>query len=200
MQEIILAITHLLFKKSIVVDGIEHLPKGGPYIIAANHNDYLDGYRIVAAINPYINCELYFLSKTNNYWWTKTSIQINKDDRSETIREAVEKLKESCIIAIFPEGRRNFEDKLLPGKTGTVRMSLLGQAPIVPIGIIGTGAPTFGQSVKAWLKNTQKYKINIGKSIDLKKYYKKEITSDLLEKLTNNVMKEIARLGDKKAP
>src|SRR5688572_24135761 len=36
----------------LTVEGLEHLPDRGPYIIAANHHNYLDGVVLGSAVPP----------------------------------------------------------------------------------------------------------------------------------------------------
>ena len=96
-------------------------------------------------------------------------------------------------MGIFPEGKRSLDGKIQKGKTGVVRIALGGRVPIIPMGItgafeimpIGKGIPKLKKSVK----------LKIGKPIYLDKYYKRKITKKLLRNITDEVMKEIAKLS-----
>ncbi|MFC1663099.1 lysophospholipid acyltransferase family protein [Patescibacteria group bacterium] len=199
MKKIIRLAVYEFFRKSIdSLNGLDNLPAEGPYLIAANHNDYLDGFRITAAFHPHRDDYIYFLAKTNNYWWTRVVIQIDWQDKIKTLSRVVKMLNRGRIICNFPEGRRNLTDRLLPGKTGTVRMAIKAQVPIVPLGIVGHGDSSYLDSVRSWIGNNKKYSINVGKPIEYIKYFDQELEADLINKLTQEMMKNIAKLCDKK--
>jgi 1-acyl-sn-glycerol-3-phosphate acyltransferase len=56
----------------------------------------------------------------------------------ESFREAVERLKESASVLLFPEETRSVDGNLLPFKRGGFLLARKGGAQIVPVGIHGT--------------------------------------------------------------
>ena len=107
------------------------------------------------------------------------------------MKQAINALKEGKIIAIHPEGTRSLSGKLQKGKTGVAQLALTSQAPVIPIGLIGTFEilpkgkiiPKFKRAV-----------MNIGKPIYFQEYYNKKINKRILREVTNRIMREIAKL------
>jgi len=179
------------------INGIENIPEKGPYIIASNHIDFLDGPYITFAFYLAKKHTVYFLSKTNNYWWSKATLPIDPNNKSQSIEDAAKYLKEGKIICNFIEGRRNVKKHLLKGKTGSVRMALMARVPILPVGIIGQEEKNFAKSVTKMLTKNNHVIINIGEPINLENYYSQEITKKLLQDLTHEIMRKIAPLCEK---
>ena len=88
-------------------------------------------------------------------------------------------LKKGDIIGIFPEGSRSHNGILLAGVN------------VLPIGIIGSNS-ILPRGAK--FPRFKKCEVNIGKPINLRKYHGKKITKPLLEKITREIMHEIAKL------
>ena len=186
------------------VSCMENIPKKGGFIIAANHESYMDHLIIVCTVMPHLNKKVYFLSKKEHFdnvfkkAWHMYGGAIPLDRKAggkEALRWAIEALKKEKIIAIHPEGTRSLTGKLQKGKTGVVRLALLAKVPVLPVGLIGT----FEMLPKG--KNIPKLKratMNIGKPLYLDKYYNKKITKKMLREITDNLMREIAKLSNQK--
>lgn len=137
----------LFLAKLKTVQGLEHLPKRGGFVIAANHVDWLDGFFIAAAVGDYLNRPVFFLTKTNNYWWTTITIQIPTTGKGAIVDTAIQQLKKNRIICNFPEGVRNRSKTLAPGKTGTARIAMMAGVPVIPLGISCDSGKTMAQSL-----------------------------------------------------
>ena len=64
----------------------------------------------------------------------------NRDQSLPAIERAAEALRSGNSFLIFPEGTRSRDGRLLPFKKGGFIMALKGQAPIVPVAIMGARA------------------------------------------------------------
>lgn len=142
------------------VTGTEHLPGGG-YIVAPNHVDWLDGFYLSAAIDRATGRRVKYLTASNNYWWSGVTIQI-PPAVGEVINQAVLELKADSVVCNFPEGQRNNQPSLMTGRTGTVRMAVLADVPVVPVGIIADAGRTMGESIRFGLSGAHPVTIHFG--------------------------------------
>jgi glycerol-3-phosphate dehydrogenase (NAD(P)+) len=125
--------------------GLEHVPKRGPVIIAANHRSFLDPFVIACmARRP-----MYYVAKHDIFMgrvisWLLTSLGAFPVRRgasdSETIVTAKAILERGDIVLIFPEGTRTRPGALGTPRRGVGRLALETGAPVVPVAVIGTEA------------------------------------------------------------
>jgi len=185
------------------VNGIENLPKGA-FIAAANHASYMDHLIIAGYIISHLNRKVHFLAKKEHFdnifkkaWHTYAgAIPLDRQSGGEeTLKLAVQALKQGKIIAIHPEGTRSLTGKLQKAKTGVARLALLSKTPVVPIGLIGT----FDILPKGkYLPKAKKAIMNIGKPMHFPQYYNKKINKKILRDVTTKILKEIAKLSKQK--
>ena len=96
------------------VEGREHLPQAGPYIILANHASYLDPVFLVAAGDRYIRflttAEM-MRTRFGRYFFTCAGTIPTRRYRvdSSSVRALLTALKRGEIIGIFPEGERTWD-------------------------------------------------------------------------------------------
>ena len=184
--------------------GIENLPHKGAAILAANHSSYLDHLIIGYFLLNQVNRKFHFLSKKEHFdgalsraWHTHVgAIPIDREKKGKkALRMAIKALDEQKIIVLYPEGTRTLDGKLQRAKTGIARLALASGAPVIPIGLIGT----FEILPKG--KNIPRFRrasISIGKPIYFDDYYNKKMSKKILRQATNKIMKEIAKLSNKK--
>lgn len=55
-----------------------------------------------------------------------------------SIKKSISLLKNNHIIGIFPEGTRSLDGSLLELNSGVMKMALLADVPIIPVGLNGT--------------------------------------------------------------
>lgn len=195
--------------------GLENLPKKGPYIIACKHLATLDGAFIAAVIIPYLNQKVYFIANIAKWGWFwenvvgvrwAANIPFDRDNPRLCLEIATDYLLKGKIVGIFPEGViQEYDGKKRRAKTGTARLAIRTHVPIVPIGMshdISVPSDLPGQirifrrrqAIKNILMNPHSMEINIGEPFTLSAYYDKEITQDMLEQATNEIMDKIDRL------
>ena len=126
------------------VEGLERLPPAGPYIIAANHHNYLDGV-VLALVTP---APIAFLVMPRVWRATPLhpsfhrhigSIPINLERPDVgALRRALGALAEERVVGIFPEGPFSVRGRLERGLPGVALLALRSGAPVVPAGISGT--------------------------------------------------------------
>lgn len=198
MRDVIRRLIYFGFRSSLQdVTGIEHVPQQGPYLLAPNHVDWLDGGYVIAALYPYRSDVIHFLAETNNYWWTGFALPVVREHKGVTVDEAVRYLKAGAVICNFPEGRRNATDQLLPGKSGTVRMALMANVPIVPVGIRGPSRRTFLDSWRLWLTEKKSFTISFGEPLAWPEQAGRFDDQELVQGLTDELMRKIGVLCQK---
>jgi 1-acyl-sn-glycerol-3-phosphate acyltransferase len=133
------------------IEGAAHLPAHGPFIVAANHHNYLDG--IVLGVS--VPQPLAFLVMPRVWRATPLhplfhrnigSIPLNlSGPDTEALRRALLVLRHGGAIAIFPEGPYSVNGRLEAGLPGVGLLALRSGVPVVPAGIHGTYAALVGR-------------------------------------------------------
>lgn len=189
------------------VEGLDNVPKSGPYILAANHVSVPDELLLANLVLQRDNRKLWFIAR-DDYWFTKAwgrlmsrllcVLIIDWRAPAAVLAQAEALLKKGEPIMIFPEGTRNFDSQsLVLGKTGAVRLALSAHCPIIPVGYEGPNITTVLEGLGHIAKRT-KARLYFGQALDFSAYYEQPITRELLYKLTDKVMVEIGKLCHKK--
>jgi len=126
------------------VEGAEHLPVGGPYIVAANHHNYLDGVVLSLAVPEPIS----FLVMPRVWRATPFHPVLHRHfgsiplslDRADVgaLRKALGALARGRVVGIFPEGPFSIRGRLERGLPGVGLLALRSGVPVIPAGIRGT--------------------------------------------------------------
>jgi 1-acyl-sn-glycerol-3-phosphate acyltransferase len=132
------------------VRGIEHLPRDGGYVLAANHNSNFDPWALGMGIFP--RRFLRFMAKSELFWFPLSAFirgagafRVRRGARDlEAIRIAEALAREGHVIAMFPEGTRRRKGlrktRQVEAHTGAARIALAADVPLVPAAITGTDA------------------------------------------------------------
>lgn len=126
-------IVPLASRKIRAVEGLEHLPRKGGCIIAANHVSWFDPVYLTAAMHRAVQRRLLFLAATGKYRWSGAALPIDPNDKSRCLLDALEYLKLGHWIAIFPQGNVGERGSF---HTGAARLSYLSGCPIIPAGLV----------------------------------------------------------------
>ena len=143
---------------SIRSDGIEHIPKGQRYIIAANHTSHLDTIAIMTALGSesrrlqVAGAKEYFFDSKIKSWFFSNFMNVVPFDREtislQSLNMSKEILNEDLCLLIYPEGTRSIDGKLQLFKAGLGVLALKTGVPIIPSYIEGT--------YQAWPKGEKK--------------------------------------------
>ena len=129
------------------IEGVEHLPRTGPFILVTNHCSNLDPLMMGWGSGHQIGRVVHFMAKIEmRGWpiigWLATQAGVYFVRRGERDRGAqqfsLEALADGRPIAIFPEGTRSRTGRLREGKPGAALIAMRSGAPLVPAGISGT--------------------------------------------------------------
>jgi 1-acyl-sn-glycerol-3-phosphate acyltransferase len=128
----------------LVVDGAESLPRSGPYLLAANHHNYLDGIVLAVAVPDPVS----FLVMPRVWRATLLHPVFHRHIRSirvdvtrpdvAALRQALAALAEGRVVGIFPEGPFSVRGRLEAGLHGVALLALRSGVPVVPAAIRGT--------------------------------------------------------------
>jgi long-chain acyl-CoA synthetase len=129
------------------VEGLEKLPASGPFLICPNHVSYLDPFLLCSVLPFRVIRDIFILGYTDYLQGRvagrlAASVNIVPVDPnanlSRAMRVAAHGLREGRILLVFPEGERSISGKLTKFKKGSAILSVELDAPIVPVGIVGT--------------------------------------------------------------
>jgi 1-acyl-sn-glycerol-3-phosphate acyltransferase len=125
----------------IKVDGLENFPLDGAVIVAANHVNNLDVFPMQLAL-PRAIC---FMGKAELFHTPLDPIlrilcafPVYRDEKDDwAVRHAAKVLAHAQTLGMFPEGKRSKGKGLGVAKTGTARLAMEANCPIVPMTVVG---------------------------------------------------------------
>ena len=132
----------LLFRGDVV--GIEHVPRTGGFLVAANHASHLDPFIVGSQLPRQVT---FFARKTLwtpglPSWWLNAVgvIPVDRDGGSDVaaLKRVLTALKQQKVIIMFPEGTRSPDGQLQPPKPGVGLFACKTQVPVVPARIFGS--------------------------------------------------------------
>jgi 1-acyl-sn-glycerol-3-phosphate acyltransferase len=136
----------------VEIEGQENIPSG-PFILMANHVNWLDPVVAGLAIYPR---DAMFMIKIENaqhpylryFFYAYDAVPIDRGEADTTaLRRAVEVLTvDRDILYVAPEGTRSGDGRLLEAKNGMTFVAMRAGVPILPVGI--TGVMAFGDNLR----------------------------------------------------
>jgi 1-acyl-sn-glycerol-3-phosphate acyltransferase len=127
----------------LTINGREHLPRHGAFVLAPVHRSYLD--------TPFAGCvrskRMRFMGKdtmwkNRQFGWIFSALGAFPVTRGtadrEALRRAIEVLESGDPLVLFPEGERKSGPVVQPLFDGAVYIAIKAGVPIVPVGIGGS--------------------------------------------------------------
>jgi 1-acyl-sn-glycerol-3-phosphate acyltransferase len=126
----------------IKLEGRENFPLDGPVIVAANHVTNFDAFPMQFAVPRAIcfmgKAEL-FNTPLDPLLRVLCAFPVNRGEKDEwALRHARKVLAGGQTLGMFPEGKRSKGRGLAVAKTGTARMAIEMNCPIIPMTVVGT--------------------------------------------------------------
>lgn len=128
------------------VSGLDHLPRTGPLIIAANHMSNADPPFIGGWLGPALGRRPTFLAKEALFGGPlgvlirslgAEPVKAGGNDIG-AYRVAKSILDRGGVVAILPEGTRSFDGVMAQPKPGVALLATRTGTPVLPVGISGT--------------------------------------------------------------
>jgi 1-acyl-sn-glycerol-3-phosphate acyltransferase len=128
--------------------GLEHVPREGGAVLAANHNSNLDPWPLGLPLFP--RRFLRFMAKSELFWFPLGAVlsaggafRVRRGEQDEqAIATAVSLCRAGHTVVMFPEGtrrrkglRKKHEARW---RTGAARIALEARVPLLPAAIAGT--------------------------------------------------------------
>lgn len=185
-------------------EGMEHIPREGPILIAANHISYYDpiahGYMLIKA-------------KRKPRWLAKIELFNNKfigpilrgmkhipvrrgSGDHGPIEFGLKALREGEMILVYPESTvtKNPDFSPMKGKTGIARLAILSGVPVIPLAVWG--------SAPVWQRGSRNFKfgrpiwVKAGPPLDFSRYEGKADDPKAVREVTDEVMAQLSLLVD----
>jgi putative phosphoserine phosphatase/1-acylglycerol-3-phosphate O-acyltransferase len=132
------------------IDGVDHIPRKGPVLLAANHRSYFD-VAAIGLVAARLNRPVRFLAKqeifdapvVGSLARALGGIAVDRGSGSaHPMEQASAALRAGEVVIVLPQGTiprgDAFFDPVLSGKTGTARLATETGASLLPIGLWGT--------------------------------------------------------------
>jgi len=180
------------------VEGVERLPPAGPFILASNHHNYLDGVVLGVAVPRPIA----FLVMPRVFRATplhppfhrrigSIPVALERPDPG-AIKRVLQVLDAGRVVGIFPEGPFSQEGRLVRGRPGAAMVALRAGVPVVPAAIEGTYEALRGR--RFYLPRRRPLAVRFGEPIHFGRARRGPIARTEREEITRRIMSEIAAL------
>lgn len=181
------------------VHGLDNLPAEGGFILAPNHQSWLDSAIVAAAVYRRLTKPLKFVAQSSK-WTAVGALPIHDQQRGQVVEVALEFLQAGHPVVVFPEGNSNKNPELRTGKTGAARLALRSGLPVVPVGVKGTRGVRAWRAIIWFFSLLYPCHVDIGPPIAFPKTEVVEGDSELLRTTTATIMTRISAVSGKPMP
>jgi acyl-[acyl-carrier-protein]-phospholipid O-acyltransferase/long-chain-fatty-acid--[acyl-carrier-protein] ligase len=145
------------------VRGLENVPRTGGGLFVCNHQSFLDGVIMAAAVHRpvrFMMSDAYY-----NRWWiwpfaklTHTipiSNSMSPRDIIHSLRTATEAIKGGDLLCIYAEGQITRHGHMLPFRRGYERIMRDTNAPVIPVAIDGLWNSSWSMQFRGMFKGVR---------------------------------------------
>jgi 1-acyl-sn-glycerol-3-phosphate acyltransferase len=144
-RRVLVGLVRSLFNLVMTMEviGLENFPPQGPVILAANHVTNFDVFPMQFALPRPIffmgKAELFKNPLLDVFLRNLSGFPVNRGEKDLwAMRHAAKILDRGQTLGMFPEGTRSKGKGLAVAKTGTARLALDSNCPIVPMAVVGS--------------------------------------------------------------
>src|SRR5919106_686607 len=141
----LIGMARLIFKLILTTDvrGLENFPHEGPIILAANHVTNFDVFPMQFALPRPIffmgKAELFKNPLMDLIIRNLSGFPVHRGEKDLwAMRHAAKVLEHGQTLGMFPEGMRSHGRGLQVAKTGTARLAIEANCPILPMTVVGS--------------------------------------------------------------
>ncbi len=122
--------------------GFENIPVKGPFIVAPNHQSYLDPFWVSIPFPyplRYMTWDRFiYMPIIGHFIRTLGAFPVKLETGDRTaLRRSLTHLQQGGRLMIFPEGGRTRTGQVMPFKPGVIRLAMEAHVPIIPVTIVG---------------------------------------------------------------
>ena len=188
--------------------GLEHVPREGGLVLAANHISHADPLVIADFVVFGVGRPGRFLAKSTLFRGRglvatvmrgagQIPVHRQTSSAASAVRDAVAAVQAGECVVIYPEGTVSRDPDKWPmrARTGVARLALLSGAPVVPVA--QWGAQDIHDTYRTrglHLLPPHRVTVVAGPPVDLSAYEGRELTGDVLRGATDAVMDAITGL------
>jgi 1-acyl-sn-glycerol-3-phosphate acyltransferase len=125
------------------VDGTDHVPRKGSFLLVMNHLGLLDGPMVIATtprtLEAVVDYQMLDVPVAGNIlrWYGIVPVKRDRFDRN-VLRQALSLLQSGRPVGISPEAGISTSGALREARNGAAYLALRANVPILPAGITGT--------------------------------------------------------------
>jgi len=174
---------------------LDRIPDKGPFIIIANHVNFLDLLIMYPRVYPRVVTGFAKVETWDNpimaYLFNiLEAIPIRREEVDVTaLRKALDILDQGKIVAVAPEGTRSRDGRLQQGKPGVVMLALKSGAPLLPI--VYYGGEKFRENIQKFRRTSVHIDVGIPFRLDS---HGERVTRDVREEMLDELMYQLAGL------
>jgi len=190
----------LRFFYRVRVEGLEHVPRSGPAILASNHLSFSDSIFLPLVLRRRVT----FVAKAEYFDDPKTAwlfralgqIPVKREGGSAAqgaIDAASEVLTGGELFGIYPEGTRSTDGRLHRGHTGVARLALQCHTPVLAVAMVGTAElqPIGQVRPRVFMPVT----IRFSAPMSFERYHDRADDPRVLRQITDEIMFELRQLS-----
>ena len=129
----------------LTVKGVGNIPAAGPYILAPNHQSFLDGPLVLSGLTSAQRRQTYSYATEDHVqsaWRQAAARKMNvvvmeRARLRDSILQLAEVLRQGKVLVIFPEGSRSHDGRLMEFKKTFAILAKELRVPVVPVCING---------------------------------------------------------------
>ena len=184
-------------------DGLEHIPRQGPLLIAPNHLSFLDPFAVgVALIDQGLAPGIDFgVAGKEEVFRNPLLARIGRGmgmfpirrERLDmaAMRTMLQILNEGKMLGLAPEGTRSPTGHLQLFQPVVAKLVISHRAPIVPVGVVGSEKAL---PIGTWFPHPVPIAVRFGPVFELAEYYGRDLTPEILDCAAGEMRRHVAAL------